>query len=622
MKPADIKEIGCYSVLGEINRGAMGVVYKAFDPKAQKNVAIKTLKKNSINDPDFVTQLARFKREAEAVKLFSHPNIVSVFDYGENNFISYIVMEYINGASLKEILDKHIILSVDFVAKIMCGVLAALSYLHCNGLVHRDIKPANILVTDSGEAKLADFGIARIESSTLTISGTILGTPSYMSPEQVRGLKADVRSDIFSAGVVFYEMLTGFRPFVGSLRTVELAVLNSKPSRPSDLSSERLKLLDTVVARAMEKKPENRFQNAREFLSAIGNVLEILMKVNSCTINEKELDGLFLNSCMGNKINGDFIKSDDETISGECLSVFSPKIGDFVNDESVCFFGHKKRLFGLGHFFKDCSSSFFVKCVSVLFFLGIFVYYMLDFNDFFANNIFQRGIDINIPSPHVSIIRLSDAILDQTSLNGLGPNAYVPKISAPNLAEIEDAVWPIQSALNGLDCSVLSTRIVSGGVVDVYGFMGNSITEDKLRDIIQKTAPGIPYTITAKVFPRHLCSPLRVLATYIELNRHSTKRLSIRIVNGTKGVLYKGDRLVLDIEGPPLIPHLLVDYFTLDGQVIHLLPNALDIDDGINSGKRIIGDPNKGGRFWDIGAPFGPEIIVAIAATKTFFFKI
>lgn len=262
-----LEKLGKYQIRHELGRGAMGIVYEAFDPYIQRAVAIKTIQKSMLAQSEADEILGRFRREAQAAGRLSHPNIVSVYEYGEDGEVAYIAMEFIVGRELKEHFDKAKRYALNDSVDIMVQLLDALEYSHSRGVIHRDIKPSNILITEQGQAKIADFGIARIESSELTQVGTVLGTPSYMSPEQFMGLAADRRSDIYSAGVILYQFLTGERPFTGSNMTVIMhKVLNQPPVFPALSGAGLPQALHEVVEKAMAKRPEDRFQTAAEFI--------------------------------------------------------------------------------------------------------------------------------------------------------------------------------------------------------------------------------------------------------------------------------------------------------------------------------------------------------------------
>jgi serine/threonine-protein kinase len=255
----------------------MGVVYEAYDPTICRRVALKTLCGDVLSGPEADTYIGRLRREAQAAGRLNHPNIVAVYDFGEEppqpgaraGRIAYITMEFVEGRELQQLLAAQERLAVPAIVRIMSQLLDALEYSHKNGVVHRDIKPANIMLLQDDTVKVTDFGIARIESSTLTRAGTIMGSPSYMSPEQFLGLSIDARSDLYSAGVVLYELLAGEVPFPGSFSTAMHKVLNDTPTPVSVLNVHAPKGIDALLGRALAKKPADRFQSAAEFKQAV-----------------------------------------------------------------------------------------------------------------------------------------------------------------------------------------------------------------------------------------------------------------------------------------------------------------------------------------------------------------
>ena len=265
-----IEILGKYEVKRTLGKGAMGTVYEGWDPIIARRVAIKTVRiPDTHDDPETEEALARFRREAQAAGRLTHPNIVGVFDYGETGDIAYIVMEYVDGPSVKSLVDKHERFGLPETLRIMTDLLNGLQFSHARGVVHRDIKPANIMLTSEGQGKIADFGIARIESSSMTQAGTVLGTPAYMSPEQFMGQVVDARTDIYSSGVVLYQLLTGERPFEGGMSAIMHKALNTDPPLPSQMSVTCPTAFDGIVRKAMAKRPEERFQSAAAFLEAV-----------------------------------------------------------------------------------------------------------------------------------------------------------------------------------------------------------------------------------------------------------------------------------------------------------------------------------------------------------------
>ena len=254
---------------GILGKGASGIVYEAYDPVIARRVAIKTVVLPDRDDTETSDDLARFRREAQAAGRLNHPNIVGVYDYGETELLAYIVMEFVEGITLKQALDKGERFTVPDVLHIITALLDGLAYSHANGVTHRDIKPANVMLTRDHKIKLADFGVARIESSSLTQAGTMIGTPTYMSPEQFTGHPADARTDIYAAGVLLYQLLTGEKPFEGGITAIMHKVLSVEPPPPSALSPAVPPALDEIVLKAMAKQPEARFQTASAFATAL-----------------------------------------------------------------------------------------------------------------------------------------------------------------------------------------------------------------------------------------------------------------------------------------------------------------------------------------------------------------
>ena len=262
-------KLGKFEIRRELGKGAMGVVYEGHDPMIDRTVALKTIRAENLEGADAAEQLARFRREAQAAGRLTHPNIVAIYDFGEDAGTYFIAMEYVKGRELQSFLDANERFAMPEVVRIMGQLLDALDYSHRQGVVHRDIKPSNVIILGDGTAKVADFGIARLESSNLTQAGTVMGTPSYMSPEQFMGQTVDGRSDLFSAGVILYQLLTGERPFTGSLTTIMHKVLKEEPLPPSTLNVQVPRAFDAVIRKALAKRPDERYQTAREFLDAI-----------------------------------------------------------------------------------------------------------------------------------------------------------------------------------------------------------------------------------------------------------------------------------------------------------------------------------------------------------------
>jgi serine/threonine-protein kinase len=253
-------KIGKYDVEERVGEGAMGVVYRAIDPVLKRRVAIKVMSDAFAQNDDL---RERFLREAQAAGSLQHPNVITIYDFGDVDGHPYIAMEFVEGQDVAELIAHQVPLSVVDKLDLAIGVLQGLAYAHRRGIVHRDIKPANIRIDDEGKARIMDFGVAHLASSNMTKSGVMLGTPSYMAPEQIVGGKVGPQTDIFSVGAVLYELLTGARPFEGgTLQAVMYRVLSENPASLSTAAPGLPARLNDVVMRALAKDAENRYSSA------------------------------------------------------------------------------------------------------------------------------------------------------------------------------------------------------------------------------------------------------------------------------------------------------------------------------------------------------------------------
>jgi serine/threonine protein kinase len=268
-----IATLGRYKIISEIGQGAMGVVYKAVDPIIDRTVAIKTINLN-LSRQELEEYEARFQQEIKAAGRLNHPNIVTIYDVGKTDQVAYMAMEFLEGKELKDMIATGQIPPADAIVDIIAQVADGLSFAHSQDIVHRDVKPSNIMVMKGGIAKITDFGIARLPNSAVkTMTGLILGSPRYMSPEQVIGKAIDARSDIFSLGVVLYEALTCVAPFDGdNVNAIMYATVNTTPPAPSSHSRAVPAMLDLIVAKAMAKLLEDRYQSIREFADDLREV--------------------------------------------------------------------------------------------------------------------------------------------------------------------------------------------------------------------------------------------------------------------------------------------------------------------------------------------------------------
>jgi serine/threonine-protein kinase len=276
----ELKTLGRYNIERTLGKGAMGVVYEGVDPRLGRRVAIKTILKSHLDEETARDYSMRFVREAQAVARLNHPNIVQVYDFGEEGDIAYLVMEFIKGKELKNFFDANERFDLKEAVRVMCELCDALDFAHTAGIIHRDIKPANVMIDAQGRTKLTDFGVARVQDSDKTSvertqAGTMVGTPAYMSPEQITGGNLDKRTDVFSAGIILYQFLTGEKPFTGSgAWTIAKKIIQEEPPLPSSVNNAISPLFDAVVNKALAKNPEQRFQSARDLAVGLRRALE------------------------------------------------------------------------------------------------------------------------------------------------------------------------------------------------------------------------------------------------------------------------------------------------------------------------------------------------------------
>ncbi|MGB3862710.1 MAG: serine/threonine-protein kinase, partial [Candidatus Aminicenantaceae bacterium] len=289
-----MEKIGKYKIIGELGKGAMGIVYKGIDPDINREVAIKLIRFDMVSEDSEKEDAARrFIREAQSAGNLEHPNIITIYEVGREDNQTFIVMQYVDGESLKQAISAGKRFSPVEVVDLMTCLCDALELAHQNKIVHRDIKPGNILLDKQGRPYLVDFGVARMEMSTMTQSGTIVGTPSYMSPEQIQGIRVDSRADIFSLGVIIYEMLTGKRPFEGDhITTIVYKIMNEEPTNIREMKKDLPEGFEQVIKKALEKDSNKRYQSCKELAADLKNIGAWSDRTISSGLQRSEVLGL------------------------------------------------------------------------------------------------------------------------------------------------------------------------------------------------------------------------------------------------------------------------------------------------------------------------------------------
>ncbi|MBU6424700.1 MAG: serine/threonine protein kinase [Rhodospirillales bacterium] len=562
--------LGKYELRHVLGKGAMGTVYEGYDPIIDRRVAIKTVKLPDQEDVEAQEELARFKREAQAAGRLSHPNIVGVFDYGETPELAYIVMEFVDGTTLKQVLDKGERFGIPEIVRIMDGLMTGLQFSHGRGVVHRDVKPANIMLTKAGEVKIADFGIARIESSSMTQAGTMLGTPSYMSPEQFMGQTVDARTDLYSSGVMLYQLLTGEKPFDGGLTAIMHKVLHTEPPAPSALSVSVTPAMDAVVKKAMAKQPGDRFDSASDFAQALRDAAEA--KTTPAESFSLSLD--------------DFSGDATMVAPRKATPAAPPPPAPAPTPTPAAKKGPSPMLLGSG-------------AIVLLAVLGGGGYMLFG------------GHKQAAPQTAATTTPPAQPVQPQP--------ATQPAAPPPMTAAQREATFT--STLGALPCTLLNATD-QGSAPVLTGLAGAGAPQAALTAAVNSLPSSGTIQNQIQTIDGPYCAALDAIRPYHPLFMGAGNALRLALAGG-KTVLRDGDLLTVDQTMPGFNGYLETDYFSNDGTVLHLYPTTTDAAQEFPAGStKVLGDPVHGGANWQISAPYGTDMIITIASSVPLFTKL
>ena len=585
MAPPD--RLGKYTLRGTLGRGAMGTVYDGWDPAIDRRVAIKTVKLSDAEDEETQEALARFKREAQAAGRLSHPNIVGVYDYGETEDLAYIVMEFVEGRSLKSVIDQERRLPPAAAGTVMQQVLAGLAYSHARGVVHRDIKPANIMLTSEGQVKIADFGIARIESSSMTSVGTVMGTPAYMPPEQFLGEAVDARSDIYAAGVMLFHLLTGERPYEGSMTSIMQKVLNPEPPPTASGRAAVPAVFDGVIAGAMAKVPGDRYASAGVFSQALKAALESAAR-------EPDADETMV---APNRARS--AEQRDGTLSPTIAPAVTqaPSRGDAspkaVVDRAVQAVPQAKKGLPIA----------LIGGVAAVLVLGAG-------GAWFA---LQPGAPTPPPPVAPTLKPAAPAVVEGVSPPPTAAEpAKPPAAVEPPKPTQQQALAKLQSTLAGLSCAALSAAARGGDGFTVHGAVGSGDAEPA-RAAAAGAAGGAALNWSVLEVPVLYCDGLGALS-----RAAGAAPLAITIGGSDHARLAKDDPIAPHIVLPGFAAYLTVDYLSNDGSMLHMLPKAHASPLRAGSVRALLPSAGEAGF---VAPPYGRDMVIAIASAQPLFTK-
>ncbi len=662
--------LGKYEIRGTLGKGAMGTVYDGWDPIIARRVAIKTVKIPDAHDAEAVEELARFRREAQAAGRLTHPNIVGVYDYGEDGDIAFIVMEFVDGPTLKGLLKDQARMALPDIVRVMDDVLTGLAFSHARGIVHRDIKPANVMMSSDGRAKIADFGIARIESSSMTQAGTVMGTPAYMSPEQFMGQTVDARTDLYSAGVLLYELLTGEKPFEGGMTAIMHKALHTDPPRPSDISVTSPPAMDAVVAKAMAKRPENRFANAEAFAAAMRQAASAPAAAAPAAAEDDEATMVSAPArpapaaapARAAAAPRPAAAPAKPAAEGRSMAPIAAGVGLAV------VLGGAGAWFVLGRGGEAPPPPVSVATAPI----------SPPGPAVLPPPATPEPLPVQptppvvaAPSPQPPPVVMTPqpqpqpppvvappqpqpqpppvvvtpqpqpqpppvVVTPQPQPPPVvatpqpqpqptpGPLALAPVTPPPQPAPTP-AVLPLATQVrNALATSLptLSCSLVSGTVtadrVTLRGVVGRGSPERALRETVTQAAGSIPRDWRVNSFDAPFCSALDALRPIVQ-GFGSAGPMHVALANNATR-LRDGELITISVTGPDFPAYLMVSFLVHDGTLAHLHPTPTDPARPLAPGATMrLGDPSIGGPAWAVGPPYGSDMIIAVASSAPLF---
>jgi serine/threonine-protein kinase len=526
----------------------------------------------------------RMRWPVSGARLRPHPNIVGIFDYGETPEVAYIVMEFVDGTSLKQVLGRNERFPLAEIVRIMRGLLAGLQYSHERSVVHRDIKPANMMLTPSGEIKIADFGIAQIESSSLTQAGTMLGTPSYMSPEQFTGQTVDFRTDIYSAGVVLYQLLTGEKPFDGGFTAIMHKVIHTEPPLPSALAVSIPPAFDKVVQKAMAKQPSARFASAAEFAAALQGAFEQQAEMR--------------------------IDPPAALADADATQVATRSGAPAANPARIP--ANATAPAPASPPAAKASLKLTVAGSAAALVLLAFLIFVLANHKPAMQAASVPAAASPLPPPAPAHPPAPAPAPAPTPVPARTPLAMPPSMSAVQ----RDAA--LQSIFGTLPCSLIGAAD-AGGKVRITGIAGAGVPQAAFTAALNALPASIAPQSTVQPFDGPYCAVLDTIRPYNVFLSKSGAELGLGLANGIS-ILQEGQFITVKEKMPGYAGYLQTDYFLTDGSVWHLYPTATDPLTKLPAeSRKVLGNPKRGRGSWRVAAPFGTNMIISIVTPVPLF---